>query len=145
MPENSLHQCQNGCFQVCSNCLPENSKCQECLEYCIITPKVAKDVLEIIQKHESRIIPRSSAIISNIKKVYESTGENRKSVLFILSLIMAMMIAKYSQPWQNIVRISYSWDTYLDKCLFSLNLYFFRSSKIQSHSLNKKLLSFNGN
>ena len=107
VPENSLHQCQNGCFQVCSNCLPENSKCQECLEYCIITPKVAKDVLEIIQKHESRIIPRSSAIISNIKKVYESTGENGKSVLLILSLIM-MMIAKYSQPWQNIVRISYS-------------------------------------
>ena len=41
VPENSLHQCQNGCFQVCSDCLPENSKCQECLEYCIVTPKVA--------------------------------------------------------------------------------------------------------
>ena len=128
VPENSLHQCQNGCFQVCSDCLLENSKCQECLEYCIITPKVAKDVLEIIQKHE--YIPQGS-IISYMVNVYRSIGENGKSVLFILSLIMAIMIAKYSQSWQNVVRISlYLWSTSLDRCLFSIILSFFRSSKI---------------
>ena len=92
VPENSLHQCQNGCFQVCSDCLPENSKCQECLEYCIITPKVAKDILEIIQKHESRFIPKAT-IKSYMEKIYETIGENG---MIILSLIIVMAIAKYS-------------------------------------------------
>ena len=91
MPENSLHQCQNGCFQVCSDCLPENSKCQECLEYCIITPKVAKDILEIIQKHESRTIP-TATIKSYMEKIYETIGENG---IIILSLIIVTVIAKY--------------------------------------------------
>jgi MFS family permease len=91
VPENSLHQCQNGCFQVCSDCLPENSKCQECLEYCIITPKVAKDILEIIQKHESRTIP-TATIKSYMEKIYETIGENG---IIILSLIIVTVIAKY--------------------------------------------------
>ena len=92
VPENSLHQCQNGCFQVCSDCLPENSKCQECLEYCIITPKVAKDILEIIQKHESRFIPKAT-IKSYMEKIYETIGENG---MIILPLIIVLVIAKYS-------------------------------------------------
>ena len=126
MPENSLlHQCQNGCFQVCSVCLPENSKCQECLEYCIITPKVARDILEIIQKHESRTIPQGQgAITSYMEKVYQTKrGEKEKLVAIIISLVLAIMITKYALSNATFFQVFFLLFLALicRKCYWSLN------------------------
>ena len=87
MPESGLHQCQNGCYQVCSECLPQNSKCEECKEYCIITSKVATDVLEIINKHESKT-KRFGTISSMLRKMLEKCEENGKMIMIILFLIL---------------------------------------------------------
>jgi DNA-directed RNA polymerase subunit F len=105
--------------------LPENSKCQECLEYCIITPKVARDILEIIQKHESRTIPQGQgAITSYMEKVYQTKrGEKEKLVAIIISLVLAIMITKYALSNATFFQVFFLLFLALicRKCYWSLN------------------------
>ena len=88
MPENGLHQCQSGCFQVCSNCLPEHPNCPKCQEYCIITSKVAHDVLKIIRKHEDAISSQD-AVLVYLKDVFDFVQKHREwfAIIVILTAI----------------------------------------------------------